>query len=171
MSAPDKNGIRIRPLSLWHIVAFAGLRNALDNESRHLIARSGERKERGLYILARMLISGRRTKVFLAWDSNIVIGHVTLVFPRFAKMKGNAYLTIALREAYVNKGLGSRLMDTAEEYAKKHGVRRMEIEVFGKNTNALRFYETRNYVVEGRKKDALNDVDGYDDIVLMAKFL
>jgi ribosomal protein S18 acetylase RimI-like enzyme len=98
-----------------------------------------------------------------------MIGYVSLVFPRFKKMKGNAYLTIALKKEYRGKGIGTILMDKAEDYVRGRGARRIELEVFAKNTGAKKLYETLGYVVEGVKKEAVTDIDGYDDIVIMAK--
>lgn len=143
----------------------------IDRESDHVLAKKDERKDSALHIIVKLLISQRRTVTFLAFDDKLAIGYVSLVFPKFIKLRGNAYLTIAIREKYRGKGIGSMLMEKAESYAKERGSRRMELEVFGKNTNAIELYKHRKYEIEGIKKDAVEAVDGFDDIVIMAKKL
>lgn len=167
----DISGIRIFPFELRHAGVFSKLRIDIDNESDFLLAKKGERKENAFHVILRLLISQRRVITFLAFDNKEPVGYVSLVFPKFAKLKGNAYLTVGVRESYRGKGIGSRLMDTAEQYAEGRRCRRMELEVLGKNENAIGMYKRRGYEVEGVKKDAVESQDGFDDIVIMAKRL
>ncbi len=134
MAHPD---LRIIPFTFRHAHLFSQLRASIDKESEHLLAKKDERKENAFHVIAKLLISQRRTVTFLAFDNKTVIGYVSLVFPKFIKLQGNAYLTIAVREKYRGKGIGSTLMDTAENYAKERGVRRVELEVLGKNQVAI----------------------------------
>jgi GNAT superfamily N-acetyltransferase len=135
------------------------------------LAQKGERKENFVHIIIKLLISQRRTVTFLAYDGSIGIGYVNLIFPKFTKLQGNVYLTIAVREAYRGKGVGTALMEKAETYARSKGVRRVELEVFGKNTNAIALYKGRGYEIEGVKKEAVQAKGSYDDIIIMTKKL
>lgn len=166
-----KSDIEIRHLKLREIPAFAKLRNEISNEAEHVIATRGERRDLGLLILAQILLSKRRTHTFLAWDKSKAIGYVSLVFAKFRKFRGNSYLTIAVKAAYRGRGVGSLLMDTAEEFARQEGKRRMELEVFGKNTRAIELYKRRGYMIEGVKKNAVEDNAGFDDVIIMTKNL
>ena len=164
-------GIKIIPFAYRHAHIFSQLRNDIDKEAEHVLAKKGERKESMIRLIAKLLVSQRRTVTFLAFDGKLAVGYVSIVFPKFKKLKGNAYLTIAVREKYRGKGIGSVLMNTAENYARDRGSRRMELEVFGKNKPAIELYKRRNYEVEGVKKEAL-EVDGeFDDIIIMTKKL
>lgn len=147
---------------------FSRLRRDIDRESEYVLAEKDERRETGLHVIIRLLISQRRIVTFLAFDGTTPVGYVSLVFPKFTKLKGNAYLTIGVREKYRGKGIGTELMNKAEEYAKGRGVRRMELEVFSKNP-ALNMYKNRNYEIEGVKKDAVRCNGSFCDIVIMAK--
>jgi ribosomal protein S18 acetylase RimI-like enzyme len=165
------SNVRISRFTLSDAGRFSKLRNDIDNESDHVLAKKGERKESSLHVIARLLISRRRIITFLAYDGDFPIGYVSLVFPKFIKLRGNAYLTIAVRREYRGRGVGSKLMEQAEDYAKRRGVRRMELEVFSKNEPAITLYKKRGYEIEGVKKDTVEAPDGYDDIVIMAKKL
>lgn len=46
------------------------------------------------------------------------------------------------------RGLGSGLLEKAEEYARSRGLDRIALEVFSKNQSARRFYEKRGFVEE-----------------------
>lgn len=163
--------LRIARFSYRDAHRFAKLRNEIDKESDHVLAKKGERRENALHVIVRLLVSQRRTVSFLAYDGNYPVGYVSLVFPKFVKLRGNAYLTIAIRKEYRGKGIGSALMEKAEEYARERGCRRMELEVFGKNENAIALYKKRGYETEGIKKEAVESPEGYDDIIIMAKKL
>lgn len=162
----------ITQFSYKHAHLFSKLRRDIDREADHVLAKKDERKENAVHIIAKLLISQRRTVTFLAFDKKLAVGYVSIVFPKFLKLKGNAYLTISIREKYRGIGIGSVLMEKAENYARERGVRRMELEVFGKNTQAIKLYKKRNYEIEGVKKEAVESpVDGFDDIIIMAKKL
>ncbi len=163
--------LKITPFTYRQAHLFSKLRKDIDNESEHVLAQKGERKENLIHIIVKLLISQRRTITFLAYDGVRDIGYVNLIFPKFAKLKGNVYLTIAVRRAYQGKGVGTALMEKAENYAKSKGARRVELEVFGKNTNAITLYKARGYEIEGVKKEAVNNGGIYDDIIIMAKHL
>lgn len=168
MTPPD---LHITQFTYKHANIFSKLRIATDRESDHVLANKNERTENALHVIVRLLISQRRIVTFLAFDGKEAIGYVSLVFPKYTKLKGNAYLTIAIREKYRGKGVGTKLMDKAEQYAKEKGIRRIELEVFGKNKNAIAMYEKRGYLTEGAKKDAVDGAEGFDDIIFMAKKL
>lgn len=163
--------IQIIPFTYRHAHLFSKLRRDIDHESDHLLAKKNERKENGIHVLVRLLLSQRRIVTFLSFHGTTDVGYVSLVFPKFAKLRGNTYLTIAVREKYRGKGIGNMLMNKAEEYAKTKGIRRIELEVFGGNTKAIELYTKRNYEIEGIKKEAVQTSDGFDDIVIMVKRL
>ncbi len=163
--------VDIIPFSYRQAHLFSQLRKDIDNESEHVLAKKGERKENFIHIIVKLLISQRRTVTFLAYDGAKGIGYVNLIFPKFTKLRGNVYFTIAVREAYRGKGIGTALMEKAENYAKSKGIRRVELEVFGKNIKAITLYKARGYEIEGVKKEAVTTRDGFDDIIIMTKRL
>jgi len=98
------------------------------------------------------------------------LGYVSLVFARFKKLRGNAYLTISVIGDYRGQGLGTKLMTAAENLARARGLRRIELEVFSQNP-AVNLYRRLGYEEEGSKRRAVENGDGFDDIILIAKFL
>ena len=162
----------IKPFRFIDAHAFAKLRREVEAESDQLVVKGGERKETAIHVIAKLLVSQRRTVTFIAYDRGAMIGYVNMVFPRYRRLQGNAYIAIiALKKKYRGQGIGSQLMDVAEAYAKERGVRRVELEVFGENTHAREMYERRGYTTEGVKKEAVVTTTGFDDIIIMAKRL
>lgn len=161
--------IEIKPLRKWEAWRFAKLRNQIDGETRYLVASGTERREKGHRVLLRMFLTGNVTTL-VARSGNEHLGYVSLVFARFKKLRGNAYLTISVKGGYRGQGLGTRLMQAAEELAREKGIRRIELEVFSQNP-AVELYKRLGYEVEGRKREAVRLNDGYDDIIFMAKFI
>lgn len=166
-----ENVLTISTLGYFGIWAFSRLRTEIEKEARHLAVASGERKESPLRVLARMVLSRGRMVTLVAKKQKEMVGYVSLIFPRFSKLKGNAYLTISIRQAHRGMGIGSELMHEAEVVAKREGARRIELEVFAKNEKALRLYERLGYEKEGIKKRAVTLPGGFDDIIFMAKFI
>ena len=159
------------PLRLRHIFSFARLKREIESSASHLVVSGGERRESALHILVRMIVSRRKLHTLIAADNSGFMGYVSLVFPRFRKLQGNAYLTIAVKDSCRGRGIGTLLMKSAEEFARERGARRIELDVLSKNKGAVRLYERLGYVTEGRRSQAVEDGDGFDDVVMMAKFL
>ena len=159
----------IRPLRVRDVPSLLHFKKAIECEAAHLALGNGERTETVIHALARMFVNRTRTRTLVAVHNGQVVGHVTVIRARFKKLRRNAYLTIAVAAAYRGTGLGSRMMHAAETDALSRGARRMELEVFAKNTRAIALYERLGYAEEGRKRGAVDDGDGFDDIVFMAK--
>ncbi len=164
-------GISLFPFRLRHAFPLARLKREIESTASHLVISKNERNESGFHILARLALSRRTMNTLIAADGDALIGYVSLVFPRFRKLKGNAYLTIALKEAYRGKGIGTLLMRSAEDFARARGIRRIELDVLAKNTGAIHLYERLGYAIEGRRRQAIKDEDGFDDMLIMAKFV
>ncbi len=168
---PSNNNISIRHLTLKDIPAFSHLRHSIEQEAAHLAVGDGERKIAWLHVLLRMIVNRKRMRIFVAVEDGKLIGFVTIIFAKFKKLRGNAYLTISVQSAHQGKGVGRLLMETGEKYAKEKNARRMELDVFAKNTRAISLYERLGYEKEGRRRNAVTDSVGFDDVILMAKFL
>lgn len=169
----EQNGtsIIIRRLRLTEVGAFASLRAGIEREAAHLAVASGERKEGIAYVLLRIFINRKRMHTFVAEKDGRLVGFITVLFPKFRKLRRNAYLTLSVLKSERGKGIGTRLIGTAEAFAKERGARRLELDVFAKNEDAVRLYERLGFEHEGRRRQAVDDGEGYDDIIVMGKFI
>ncbi len=109
---------------------------------------------------------------FYAIKDEIVIGWCDILPKHFEGLGHVGNLGMGLLPEYRGKGLGSRLLTRTMEHARfENGIEKVELEVFEKNTNAIRLYRKYGFAQEGIREKS-RKLDGeYDNIILMAKFL
>lgn len=67
-----------------------------------------------------------------------------LIVRRMGRGRGHV-ITLDVREARRRQGLGSRLLETAEDWLRKQGVRRVRLETAVKNEAALAFWQRAGF--------------------------
>lgn len=164
--------ISIEPLKWYQVRKFLILRQKIESEAEHLALDGIDRKSESVWFaIGRMLANRKWLAVLVAKDGDQFVGYASIFFARFRKMKANAYLVLAVSANYHGQGIGTKLMQTAEKISHKQGIRRLELEVFAKNTRAHQLFKRLGYQEEGRKREAAQLQDGFDDLILMVKFL
>lgn len=88
-----------------------------------------------------------------------------------AKMRHVAMLTLAVSEERRRQGLGRRLLVCACDWALEVGVAKVQLNVRATNSAAIALYEAEGFVLEGREKRQIKTASGYEDNLLMAKFM
>lgn len=84
--------------------------------------------------------------VYLAWVANQVVGRIVL------KRNWNKYALvedIAVDQHYRGRGVGRRLIEQAERWAKKGGMPGIMLETQSNNVNACKFYASCGFVIGG----------------------
>jgi ribosomal protein S18 acetylase RimI-like enzyme len=66
------------------------------------------------------------------------------------------------------KGVGSALLRQAVAWARRAGVRKLELHVFPHNEPAIELYERFGFEREGYRRNHYRRGDGYVDAILMA---
>jgi RimJ/RimL family protein N-acetyltransferase len=70
------------------------------------------------------------------------------------------------------RGVATRLLHAAEEWARGAGVTKLELHVFPRNEPAIALYERLGYEREGLRRGQYRRPDGtLEDAILMAKFV
>ena len=96
--------------------------------------------------------------------SGEIVGFVIVHVER-ALQEWRAYLvTLDVAVAYRQKGLATRLMNEVEARLMAAGVRWMQLHVFTKNANAIRFYERMGYKRMSLQREFYGE-DGLDAFV------
>ncbi|MBU6428588.1 MAG: GNAT family N-acetyltransferase [Cyanobacteria bacterium REEB65] len=114
-----------------------------------------------------------RTSVFLvaAVDQRIV-GVTDLHGEKKLAMRHCASMGISFAKDWRGKGIGTTLLEALITWAQKTGIlRRIELQVFARNTGAIRLYERLGFVVEGRRKNSVFKDGEFIDDLIMAKWL
>lgn len=82
-----------------------------------------------------------------------------------------ASLTIAVAAHARGRGVGRTLMRAVLPWARRVGVRKIRLDVRAGNEAAIALYRSEGYRVEGVERDQIRCEDGYEDNVVMARFV
>jgi len=107
---------------------------------------------------------------FFAIKSDRVIGWCDILPKAFKGMDHVGILGMGVDKKYRNQGIGKRLLAKTLKHAKSKNLEKIELEVFEKNTTAIKFYEKHQFFREGMRLKS-RKIDGkYDNILLMGLF-
>lgn len=110
--------------------------------------------------------------VFLvAVDGDRIVGSVDAHGGRRVANRHAATLGISVARDHRGKGAGTLLMQALVDWARKAGIRRLELNVFARNAIAIRLYQRFGFAVEGRRSRSAFKEGEYLDDLLMAKIL
>jgi ribosomal protein S18 acetylase RimI-like enzyme len=172
MQTTEKSNVSIGRLSWKQAPLFLKLKRQLEQETDKLVVGKGERKETIFHIWIRMLAHRGRAHIYIAKIDNQPVGYISVILPRFKKFRGNVYIpTMLVKTECRGRGVGTSLLQEVEKMAKEKNKRRLELEVFASNANAIHLYEKLGFIREGCRQKAVELPHGFDDVLFMTKFL
>jgi len=108
---------------------------------------------------------------FVATVDGDVVGWAHLDLPQVDKLQSTAQLTVGVRGAYQDNGIGSRLLERALDWAEANGYRKVYNSVPTTNDEAIVFLEDHGWETEGIRKDHYTiDGDHVDEVMLAYTF-
>ncbi|MEM0057989.1 MAG: GNAT family N-acetyltransferase [Candidatus Bathyarchaeia archaeon] len=78
---------------------------------------------------------------------------------------------IAIKKGFRGIGIGTEMMKTLEEYARKMGLKVLMLSVFANNTLAINLYKKMGFVETGRIPKRFFKDGNYIDEIIMTKVL
>lgn len=81
------------------------------------------------------------------------------------------YVVIGVLEAWNGRGVGRKLMQAQEDWARAHGIHRLDLTVDAGNQRAIALYERCGYEREGVKRQSRFVAGKYADELLMSRLL
>jgi ribosomal protein S18 acetylase RimI-like enzyme len=103
--------------------------------------------------------------------ANQVVGEVDITVNKLSRVRHNGRLSIGVLPPYQRLGLGSALMNEAILWAKAQGLLRIELFLFENNQAARHLYDRFGFVVEGVRRNFFRNATGFENDLLMAKYL
>ncbi len=165
--------ITIRPAMIDDADAFLVLRQHLDHETKFMMLEPGERQttvEQERERLANVIKSDNQ-QTFLAEDDGQLIGWLWANGGEYRRNHNTVHIVVGIRAAYTNQGIGTRLFQACETWARERGLHRLELTVMTNNLLGIALYKKMGFQIEGTLLDALR-VDGqYVDLHYMSKLL
>jgi RimJ/RimL family protein N-acetyltransferase len=163
----------IRQLQINDAQTFADLMNQVDTETQFLFFEPGERQfgaEQAQRMIEQMQTGGEST-IFVAEHEGELVGFLRARGETIHRLRHTLYIVIAIRQAFVGQGIGSRLFLGMEQWARERKLHRLYLTVMAHNERAIALYKKMGFEIEGLHKHAVL-IDGeYVDEVAMVKLL
>ena len=107
----------------------------------------------------------------VATEASDVVGWLELQRVQAHKMRHVAVLTLAVGARHRRMGIGTDLLRRGYGWARRHDVRKISLNVRAGNEAAVALYEREGFVREGREAQHVRVGDGFEDNLIMARFL
>jgi RimJ/RimL family protein N-acetyltransferase len=121
----------------------------------------------------RSLAENGRGAVFLAvTPDNAIVGYLSAFTGHFQRNSGNVFIAVVgLRETYRGRGIGTRLFEAVEAWARQRRAWRLELRVSSLNERGQALYRKRGFIVEGRIHGGVFRRGAWTDDFWMGKLL
>ena len=107
--------------------------------------------------------------VFVAeMDDGTLAGRLSVARDQHPASGHVADLGLIVSAAHRRRGIGRRLLETAVDWARESGIRKLELHVFPHNAPAIALYESFGFRQEGYRRAHYRRDSGYVDAILMA---
>lgn len=102
---------------------------------------------------------------------NDVVGWLELNRHGPSRLHHVAVLTLAVVREARRQGVGRDLLRHAYDWCRRVGVRKISLDVRAGNAAAVALYHAEGFEVEGRERGQVKVADGFEDNLIMAKWL
>jgi RimJ/RimL family protein N-acetyltransferase len=143
----------------------------LDTETHFMLFEPGERNQSVEEQEKRLIEIDNNPAIviFVAEIDRNIIGFAAATGGMANRNRHSAFIAIGILQAFWHKGIGCRLLQSLENWAKENGMHRLDLNVSPHNHRALHLYEKFGFERAGIKRKSLL-VDGeYIDEIYMDK--
>lgn len=167
--------LRIRGIQSTDAEKYRALCDKLDRETVYRLYEPGERsRDIESYIEEIERFRANPTSKILVIeekDTGELVGYLQAIGRPQRRVRHVVSINVAILRKYTGKGLGAQLFSALEDWARRHGVLRLDLSVMENNPNAIKLYEKLGYRREGIKRRSMC-IDGvYINEIYMAKWL
>ena len=170
---PMNSLVIIRQIKESDAEEFLSLCRTVDAETPFMMFEPGERptKMQEQRDEIRDILSRENQTIFVAENNGQLIGYLTACGGRYKRNKQAVYIITGILRGFTSQGIGTRLFQEMERWAREKEIHRLELTVVVHNKAALALYRKMGFEIEGRKKHSLLINNCYVDEYLMAKLL
>lgn len=161
--------MEIREMQTSDSKQFAEFYEKLANECEYLPIAPEEVSEKTEKIVKHIEKENKLKKVFIALENDKIVGFIGIKRVHFARLRHVAKLMIGVLDDYKKQGIGTKLMEYVENWAKENEIKRLELTVVEDNDPAVEFFEEMDFEKEGTREKAIKIKGEYLDEIFMAK--
>ncbi|HAG53095.1 MAG TPA: hypothetical protein DCL21_04840 [Alphaproteobacteria bacterium] len=114
------------------------------------------------------------SSLFVLKDMNTreIFAHIHIQVGQTARNNHKAELYLGVLKQFQGIGIGKKLMEIADFWARKEGLERLQLSVFQSNERAIGFYKSQDFEIEGILKNGVKVADNeYIDELIMGKII
>lgn len=173
--------MKIREITPDDAEAFLDLCRKLDQETPFMLLEPDERTMTlpGQQAELAELNATDNATIFVAEDNETdpgtdrtsLVGYLGVYGGQYRRNQRTAYLVIGIRQRFTGRGIGTRLFQTMETWAREQGIHRLELTVITENQAAIGLYRKQGFSIEGTRSQTLYTAGRYQDEYWMAKLL
>ena len=168
--APPPAGVEIRPARPRDAAGIIELRRGLSAERRFIRTEHVTDSPRDLRPRLRRSWT-RESASIVAVAGPTVVGHLGIAREPHPVTAHVASLGMGVVKEWRRRGVGAALLASAVEWARWAGVEKLVLEVYPDNDAARRLYERFGFVEEGRLTGHSKKASGYQDEIVMGRWL
>jgi RimJ/RimL family protein N-acetyltransferase len=170
MTARDGRRWTLRPARPTDGRGLARLFADVRSEGRWLITAPGAVSEPSESFWISEMIRAAEHLVLVAEADGEVVGNILVSVDRGVSTEHIGTLSITIADEWRDVGIGTVLVETAQRWAREHGLRKLSLGVFPENERAIAVYTKRGFVREGLRRQQYRSGHAFRDEVLMAWF-
>lgn len=148
----------IRPVVPDDAAAFLALKMQLDRETTFMMYEPGERRttvDETRREIHAMQEAGNQTAL-VAEVAGRLAGYIGIQGGEFRRNRHCAYIVAGVLQEYAGRGIGTRLFEEGEAWARRNGILRLELTVMVHNEPGIRLYRRRGFSIEGTRRAAMH---------------
>ncbi len=108
-------------------------------------------------------------QMFIAIEGDDIVGFLAIKKRHFEKLRHTAKFILGYLEDYKEDGVGSKLVEYAENWAEENNIKRLEIHVIDDDKNLEDLLDNLDFSKESTRKSTIKIKDDYHDEIVMVK--
>lgn len=146
----------------------------VEAEAEYMLMEPGERKisaEQQRKRLEQMEKESNSTILVAEHEIGKLVGYLIAIGGTAKRNMHSIYLVIGILKEYRGLGIGTKLFQQLEEWAKSHTISRLELTVVTENAAAVALYKKMGFEIEGTKRNSLLIKGTYFNEYFMSKMI
>ena len=142
--------MQIRKIDQSEAKTFFDCMKSIDQETKFMMFEPDERQFDEDLIVNNL---SNENDLFLgAFSEHEIVGFLAAKRGSYRRIRNSAYIVIGIRQAFQGQGIGTKLFDKLDEWARKNQVKRLELTVETQNTSDINLYEKQGFSIDVIKR-------------------